>query len=256
LSSSGRALAGGLTVLLLLSGGFATAEPLRISVATSMAPALRDALESYPGLDARPAPLIHSAASAVLLQQALRGAPTDLLISASPKEIDDLLAAGLAAQPTRRTLASNRLAVVVPCGGPAPRALGDLRRVEIDRIAVANPRTAPLGRYTRQAFEAAGLLDELADRLVFAENARRVLDYVARGETPLGVVYLSDARLLADRVCLAIEIPERLHDPIAYEGIVLRDSAHPAEGRSLLEWLASAAGRAALMRHGFLPPPR
>jgi molybdate transport system substrate-binding protein len=251
----GRARVGGLTVLLLLSHGIATAEPLRISVATSMGPALRDALTSYPDRDAHPAPLVHSAASAVLLQQCLRGAPTDLLISASPKEIDELIGAGLAANPTRRALASNRLAVIVPCGAPGPRALDDLRRVEFDRIAVGNPRTAPLGRYTRQALESDGLLDEISDRLVFAENSRRVLDYVARGETPLGVVYLSDARLRADRVCVAIEIPERLHDPIAYEAVVLRDSALATEAGSLLEWLASPAGRAALTRHGFLPPP-
>ena len=67
--------------------------------------------------------------------------------------------------------------------------------------------------------------------------------------------YLSDARLRADRVCVAIEIPERLHDPIAYEAVVLRDSALATEAGSLLEWLASPAGRAALTRHGFLPPP-
>jgi len=226
-----------------------------VSVASSLEPALREAAAIWPDAGATGQPLLNAAASGLLLQQIRRGAPADLLLAASPLEIDRLVDDGLADRGSRRAIASNRLVAVAGCDGPTARRLDDLPGAAIDRIAVANVRTAPLGRYTRQALEAAGLWERLEDRLIFAESARQALDYVARGEAPLGIVYRTDARLLADRLCVAFELPPELHDPVVYEGVVLRDATRPAEARAFLDWLTTDGGRAVLARHGFLPPP-
>lgn len=242
-----------LAALAWASAGVA-AEPLRISVASSLEPAICEAAAVFAAEHGESLPLIHAAASGVLLQQARRAAPADLLISASPAEIDRLVVEDLALPETRRRLGSNRLVVATACGAAPIRALDELRAAAYDRIAVGNPRTAPLGRYTRQALERAGLWGALASRALPAENARQALDYVARGEAPAGIVYLTDVRLLAGRVCPALEIPDELHDTIAYEGVVLRDAAAPATAGVLLDWLVSAPGQAILSGHGFLPP--
>jgi len=226
-------------------------EPLRISVASSLKPAVSEALDGFPSEEP---PLLNAAASGVLLQQAVRGAPVDVFLSASPLEIERLVSEGLALGGSRRLFASNRLVVIAPCDAPAPGALDELRQSRFDRIAVANPRTAPLGRYTRQALEAVGLWEALAPRRVLGENARQVADYVSRGEAPAGIVYRTDAMLLVGRVCVGLEIPSELHSAVAYEGVVIRDTARPREAEALLDWLASGDGRAALARHGFLPP--
>ena len=64
------------------------ANPLQISVAISLAPAVRRAIAES---DAPQAPRIHAAASGVLLQQIRHGAPTDLLIAENDIGLDDLL---------------------------------------------------------------------------------------------------------------------------------------------------------------------
>ena len=40
-----------------------------------------------------------------------------------------------------------------------------------------------------------GVWNDVADRLVRAEDVRIALMYVARGEAPLGIVYATDARI-------------------------------------------------------------
>ena len=229
----------------------ATGQPIRVSVAVSLRPALEDAVAARPG---GPEVLLNAGGSAVLLHQVRRGAPADALISASPEEIDRLVDEGLADPATRRRIASNRLVVVVPPSVAPPDGVADLARPAFHHVAVGNPKTSPLGRYTRRALDALGLWDELAPRLVLAENARHALDYVARGEVAAAVVYATDARLLGDRVRAGPTIPAGLHDPILYEGVVLRDTRLPDETSALLDWLASEPGRAVLARHGFGPP--
>jgi len=245
-------------LLLLACGGppLAAAEQatLHLSVAVSLRPAVEQAVAAYrlqhPSVDV----LLNAGGSGVLLQQALRGAPVDVLISASSEEIDRLIAQARALPASRRRIASNRLVVVTPPALPVPARLEDLVRPEFDRIAVGNVRTAPLGRYTREALRALGLWERIRGRLVPAENARQVVEYAARGEVAAGIVYRTDARLLGDRVVTGPEVPSHLHAPIIYEGVVLAAPERQRTSVSFLNWLASEPGQATLARHGFRSP--
>jgi molybdate transport system substrate-binding protein len=228
--------------------------PLYVSVAISLRPALEEAIAEYCSGGERPDVLLNSGGSAVLLQQIRHGAPADLMISASSDEIDRLVDEGLAVAATRRRLASNRLVVVVPLGAPVPSSVNDLAGAGFDLVVVANPRTSPLGRYTRQALGALELWDRLEPRTVQAENARYALDYVARGEVAAGVVYVTDAHLRGDRVSRGPEIAVWLHDPIGYEGVVLQGTSRSKAAAALLEWLSSPVAQSVLDRHGFAPP--
>jgi len=247
------ARAGALALVLAIAAPVA-AEPLRIGVAVSLLQPVTDAVERFraerPGVEVE----ISSGASGVLVRQALRGAPFDVLISAAPYEIDRLVEAGLASGEQRRRVAANRLAVVGSCAGTLPRDLNDLGRPEFDRIAIANPRTAPVGRYARQALERIALWESLEPRLVYGESARQVVAYVARREVPAAIVYVTDVMLHAGRVCAGATIDPRLHDPILYEGVVLTAGGDGAS--RLLDSLASPAMHPILERYGFVPAPR
>lgn len=241
-------------VLGAMAGGSRGAEPrtLTVSVAISLRPAVTEAARwfeaSRPWVRVR----INAAASGVLAQQARRGAPVDLLISASPREIERL--APHVPLGARRGVASNRIVIIVPASGKPPERIEGLAGPAFDLVAVGNPRTAPLGRYTQEVLESLGLLETLRPRLVQAENARQVLDYVARGEVAAGLVYRTDAALAPEEVVLGPEAATALHSPIRYEGAVLEDSAEPELAEAFLEYLTSPAGGRVLERFGFLTP--
>lgn len=235
---------------------------LLVSAAVSLKPALAEVARvwsrSRPGVELE----LNAGGSAILLQQIRRGAPVDLFLSASPVEIDRLEQDGLLLPGARRVIASNELVLVVPHGGALPESVEDLREPRWRRIAIGNPRTAPVGRYARDALARADLWEPLQPRLVLGENARQVLDYVARGEVAVGLVYRTDAILLPDRVHGGPPLPPGPGGPVRYEAAVPRDAPNPRLALELLELLVSDRGRRILRGHGFLvsrmhpPSPR
>lgn len=239
-----------------LSGPASAAEgELYVSVAMSLLPATRDAAARFEAGREGVEVLLNAGASGLLAQQALRGAPVDLFLSASPREVERLAGEGLVLAGSRRLFAGNTLVILTPAGSEPPREPGDLVQPRFPRVAIGNPKTAPVGRYAREALAALGIWESLRPRMVFGENARQVLEYVARGEVSVAVLYRSDARILPGKVALGPELPLAPGSRIAYEGAVLADARRPELARDFLHFLTSAEGREILDRHGFAPPP-
>jgi molybdate transport system substrate-binding protein len=123
----------------------------------------------------------------------------------------------------------------------------------VDRVALGNPRTVPAGRYAEACLRGQGLWEGLRDRLVFGENVRQVLDYVAREEVEAGFVYATDIAMRARAVRVALLPPGDGYPPIRYPAAVTAASRRPALGRAFLDLLAGPDGQAAFLRRGFRP---
>jgi molybdate transport system substrate-binding protein len=157
---------------------------------------------------------------------------------------------------SRSVFARNVLTVIKPADSrldlAKPRDLLDAR---VARIVVGNPRTVPVGQYAEESLRALGLWDRLQPKLVFVENVRQALEYVARGEVEAGVVYTTDAAVRADRVKEALRPGEETYRPIVYPVAVVAGAKQPALAQAFIELLVSAEGQAVLARLGFQPPP-
>ena len=199
------------------------------------------------------------AGSAQLARQIAQGAPADLFISADEAWMDWLDERGLIDAAARRTAAANSLVLIAPASAPErPFALergADLAgRLRGGRLAMAEPEV-PAGRYGREALGALGLWPQVEGRLALGENVRAALALTARGETPLGVVYATDARA-EPRVRVVAVFPPETHTPIVYPAAPVRREGADAEGaRAFLEFLSGHGGQALFRAHGFAPPP-
>jgi len=198
---------------------------------------------------------IEAAASGVIVAQVEHGAPLDLFLSASPVEMDRAAKTSRLVEGTRRAIATNRLVVVSRKGLAPPKTFDDLMDPRFARIAIGNPKTVPAGRYADQAIRKAELTGTIARRLVFGENVRQVLDYVARGDADAGIVYATDAALVGTDVVPGPAIDATLHDPVIYEAAVVSGEG-TARAKAFLEFLASPAGLEILAKNGFGPPPQ
>ncbi|WP_303635720.1 MULTISPECIES: molybdate ABC transporter substrate-binding protein [Stenotrophomonas] len=243
----------GLVLLGVLATGPAWAAGLTVSAASSLTESFRELGAAYEKAHPGTQVDFNFAASGVLLQQISRGAPVDVFASADEATMDqaeqqDLLAAG-----SRAVFAVNALWVVVPPQATAaPRSLKDLAGAGVQRIALGNPDSVPVGRYAKGALQAAGLWPSLQARIISTQNVRQSLDYVARGEVDAGFVYATDAQAMPDRVRRAFAVP--VSGRIAYPLAVTRASAQPAEARRFTAFVRSAQGQAILARHGFGKP--
>jgi molybdate transport system substrate-binding protein len=194
--------------------------------------------------------------SGELQKQIEAGAPVDLFISAAQRQMDELQQKNLIAVPSRRNFARNVLTVIKPSQSKLDVAKpADLLDPRVTRIAIGNPRTVPVGQYSEQSLKALGLWDRLQPRLVFAENVRQALDYVARGEVEAGFVYATDAAVRRGQVVEAFRPPEDTYSPVVYPVAVVAASKHPAVAQAFIDLLVGHGGQSVLARHGFLPPP-
>ena len=83
------------------------------------------------------------------------------------------------------------------------------------RLATGDPEYVPVGKYARSALTSLGVWNQVADRLVRADNVRAALAFVSRGEAPLGIVYTTDA--LVDKGVRVVDtFPESSHPRIVY----------------------------------------
>jgi molybdate transport system substrate-binding protein len=232
----------------------AQAPPLTVFAAASLKTALDDAAAVYAGERRAPPARISYAASSALARQIEQGAPADLFLSADAGWMDYLAAKGLIRPGTRRDLFTNHLALVAPRdsgvklqikpGFPLAAALGS------SRLAMAGP-DVPAGRYGQAALAALGVWDSVKDKTARGENVRAALQFVARGEAPLGVVYDTDA--LSDPAVRIVGLfPDSSHPPIVYPGATV--SANPAAG-AFLTWLHGPRGAAVFRKYGFAALP-
>ena len=243
-------------LLLLAAVGPAQAQDVTLSVAISM----KDAVEelgrgfkaSRPGVTLR----YNFGSSGELQKQIEGGAPIDLFISAAERQMDELAKQNLVVSQSRRIFARNVLVVVKPADSKVditkPADLADARVI---RIVIGNPKTVPVGQYSEESLKALGLWDRLQPKLVFSENVRQALDYVARGEVEAGFVYTTDAAIRAQQVKEAFRPAEDTYRPVVYPAAVVAGAKQPALAQAFLDLLVSRDGQATLARFGFQPPP-
>lgn len=193
------------------------------------------------------------AASGVLIAQIAQGAPVDVFVSADQETLDRGIKDKLLDPATRRDFASNSLVLIAPADGATVVAgLADLAGPGVRHIAVGKPASVPVGRYARQALEAAGLWARVEPRIVYADSVRQALDYVSRGEAEAGFVYRTDALLARGKVRIVATVPG--HAPVSYPAAVVRDSRQPAAARAFVDYLLGPEAQAVLARHGFRGP--
>jgi molybdate transport system substrate-binding protein len=243
-------------LLLVSTAGVAQAQEVTLSVAISMKDVVeelgRGFMAARPGVTLR----YNFGSSKELQKQIEAGAPVDLFISAAQRQMDDLEKAGLITATTRRVFARNVLTVVKPVDSKIDIAKpADLLDARITKIAVGNPKTVPVGQYTEESLKALGLWEKLQPKLIFSENVRQALDYVARGEVDAGFVYTTDAATRTQQVKEAFRPPEDTYRPVLYPVAVVASSKNPAIARAFADLLMSRDGQMVLGRFGFLPPP-
>jgi molybdate transport system substrate-binding protein len=197
---------------------------------------------------------ISYAASSALAKQIENGAPADLFVSADLQWMDHVAGKKLIQPNTRRNLVANTLVLIA-------RKDGKIKDVKIapgfdlsgvlgnERLAVAQTDSVPAGIYAKAALEKLGVWKPVVGKLAQAENVRVALAYVARGETPLGIVYGTDAAS-EPQVKVVGTFPASSHPEIVYPAAQLTWSRNP-RAAEFLKSLNTPFAQAIFRKHGF-----
>lgn len=241
------------SLLLAMPVSASAADKVKVAAAVSLTDALNEAIAVYESQhDVVVTPIY--ASSSTLARQIASGSPTDMFLSANVQWMDWLAEQGVNVH-DRRDLLQNRLALITastnlpehftPGEGSAIATLLS----DEERLSVGDPDHVPAGMYTHQALEALGEWDVLEPRLARGNDVRAALTLVERQETPIGVVYQTDA-FASERVRTLGLFPIDSHDPITYP-IALVDAQDNEAAMALSEWLASDEALSIFAAYGF-----
>jgi len=166
------------------------------------------------------------AGSSTLAKQIEAGAPTDIFISADTQWMEYLQNKKRVAANDRINLLGNRLVLITP--------KGQSLNIKLDKA------TDPNKVFT-------GKICTGEPKLVETEDVRAALNFVARGECQVGIVYATDATISKD-VKVAGIFPENTHSPIIYPVGMIKKNSNSAK---FYQFLQSNQAKAVFKKYGF-----
>lgn len=231
----------------------AAAADLMVAAASSLTNAFQEIGKEYEKAKPGMRVLFNFGASGQLLQQISRGAPVDVFASADTETMDRAEKQNLVLRTSRANFAANKLLLIAPGDSTLPLAsLADLAAGEIEKIALGNPDSVPVGRYAKAALDKALLWDRLLPKFVYTQNVRQSLDYVFRGEVEAGFVYATDATIAPVKVRVAFEVPTE--KPIVYPIAVVKGYGSENRALDFIAFVRSDSGQKILDKYGFQKP--
>ncbi len=236
----------------VMASASAQDKTLTVFAAASMKNALDDVNAAYVRKSGVKV-VVSYAASSALIKQIEQGAPADIFVSADIDWMDYGAQKNVIKDTTRINLLGNRLVLIAPKESKlANVAIGpgfDLAALAGDgRIATADVRAVPVGRYARAALEKLGAWQAAAPKFAMTENVRVALALVARGETALGIVYETDAKVESSVKIVGV-FPADSHPPIIYP-VAATPTARP-EATDYLAFLRTQTAKSIFERYGF-----
>ncbi len=195
-------------------------------------------------------------ASGKLFAQLNNGAPFDVFMSADLKYPHALLKTGAGSGAVVHY--ANGVLVLWTSQSAIPKDWATwLKSNAVQKIAIAQPESAPYGREALRILTTQNLLPALQNKLVYGESIAQASQFISTGAAQAGFTAKSIVANPNQKQSGAwLEIPQAMHQPIA-QGAVLstRGKDNPA-AKAFMTYLQSPAALAILNRYGFLAPTR
>jgi len=183
-----------------------------------------------------------------LYTQISQGAPFEVFLAADQERPKKAVAENLAVSGTLFTYATGKIVLYSREPGVV-NGEAILKTAAFNKIAIANPATAPYGVAAVQAMKALGVYDALSAKFVQGNNIAQTFQFVDSGNAAVGFVALSQIAL-HDKGSRWI-VPEALYSPIAQDAVLLKRGAENPVARAFLAFLKGPEARAVKQKYGY-----
>ncbi len=240
-------------LLCFLHTAWATAVELHVAVAANFQNPLRQLKADFEKHSTHRL-ILTTASTGQLYAQIYNGAPFDVFFAADMQRPKRLIAEKLAEQESLYTYSQGQLVLWSAKKDFFPTT--GLQWVErpFQYLAMANPKTAPYGRATKETLMNLKLWDKVHDRLVQGNSINQVFQFVQTGNAELGFIALSQYYLLTSPTGSLWHVPTSLYTPIQQGAVVLSRSQHKKAAYELFSFLRTPAIQKKIQGFGYLTP--
>ncbi len=165
------------------------------------------------------------------------GAPADGFFFVGDNPVLILKEAGMYSDDNLMIGLANKLVAIAPSDQEALTSLGELVE-QAPRVALGDPSLAPVGIFTREAFESVDLWEDVSKDAIFALDTRAAMAAVQSGNADYGIVYKTDA-ISSDAVLIVYEIQE-IYPAIEYVGGKIAEASQSEAAAEFLKFVASS----------------
>ncbi len=185
--------------------------------------------------------------------QIKNGAPFDVLLSADDETPSKLAREKLAEPASSFTYAIGSLVLWSAKPGFVDASGAVLKSGKFNKLAIANPKTAPYGRAAIETLTKLGLLSAVEPKFVQGENIAQTFQFAQTGNADLGFVALSqvmkDGKITEGS---AWQVPADMHEAIRQDAVLLTTGRGNAAAEALLKYLKTDKAKAVIRSFGYL----
>jgi molybdate transport system substrate-binding protein len=186
-----------------------------------------------------------------LFTQITQDAPFEVFLSADEETPRKIVAANLGFSDSVFTYAIGKL-VLFSTSLDLADGLSVLRAGQFQKIAIANPTTAPYGVAAMQALKSLDLETALRGKVVRGNNITQTLQFVETGNAEVGLVALS--QVLNKDPKSIWNVPQELYSPIRQDGVLLKKAAETETARAFMRFIKSKEAIKVIEKYGYSSP--
>lgn len=238
-------------ILVFLMAIFANAGEISVAAAANTAYAF-DELKSefnkiYPDIKVN----VSLGSSGALSTQIRNGAPFDIFMAADMKFASDIFKDGLGVSDAK-VYAKGKLAMFSIRNFDLKKGLEILKDDSLKTIAVANPKTAPYGAATMQAFEKAGILKEVESKIV---QAKSIGDTLSQALSAADIGFVAASAMYSKEEYKEgvnfVLVDSSLYEPIAQGVVLLKKAEENADAKVFYEFILSQNAKEIFKKYGY-----
>ena len=193
-------------------------------------------------------------ASGKFTTQIQNGAPFDIFLSADMKFPETLEKEKLTA--TKPVIyAQGSVAMLSSKELDLKKGLSIVEDSNINKIAIANPKTAPYGRATMEVFKNANILDKVENKLVYAESISQTVTYAI---TATDIGFIAKSSLYDEKMSQYkeninwISVDPKLYTPIDQGIVILNRAKDNKEAKAFYDFILSDNAKKIFIDFGYL----
>ncbi|WP_421935942.1 molybdate ABC transporter substrate-binding protein [Phenylobacterium sp.] len=235
-------------LIVLFAASPAAAAETRVAVAANFAEpakAIAARFKARTGHDA----ILSFGSSGQFYAQIANGAPYEVFLSADRERPEKAEAEGLGVAGSRFTYAIGRLVLYSKTPGLVDGRGAVLSQGRFQKLAIADPRTAPYGVAAVEAMKKLRVYDALQPRLVQGTSITQAYQFVETGAAEVGFVAAS--QLIGVKGGSRWVVPASDHTPIDQQAVLLKTGANSAAARAFIRFLKGPEARAIIQRYGY-----
>jgi len=230
------------------------ASTITIAVAANVSYAIEDLKKEFNQLHPNINIRVILGSSGKLTAQIKNGAPYGLFMSANMKYPQALYKQKLAITKPR-VYAQGALAYLSNKPRDFSQGIFFLTNPDIQRIAIANPKTAPYGMAAFEALTNAKLVKKLTPKFVYGESISQTVSYAV---TAADVSLIAKSSLYSKKMLHFKEavhwasVNPKLYTPIKQGIVLLKESQNRVDYRAFYDFIESASAKSIFKKYGYV----